>query len=1043
MNNNRNLQYYTNNNKCVSLPQKDDCDYLRISNYLSEYNTSQDKQQVLDNLGITDLVNNLYKLINAKFDAYATLKFLDDNYVKKIDLYYPEDEDDEDGFEPISYTGGDGSGFGWTVDDFLSLTSINPVQNRIITAALNQKADISSLQEYINLTTLGEYLSNYQPLLTPGFGIRIEGNIISSTLDLNPFIFVEELPDTGDPNKIYLTPDKTQPGYYIQYHYDPDKRKWIEIGRVSISSTLSGFLTLAEADARYLKKGELPSSVTYSIVNQVVNKIQKLLGNYVKKSEVYTPDLWGNDSSSEQIDDEDNGGNIDWSDIIGGGGGTYNITIDNVLDGKTLNPVTNRAIKLAFDTKQDKLTSLNAGSGIDIEDGIITCTFDTSVYEFVTTLPLNPKTNKIYLIKQDGTIYKQYIYENGWKYLGDIDLAFDITGYLSKNEAKQLYMNVFDLANTYLTRREFNEYFQGLISGGSSLNLTDYATKDYVDKMISQLDIDPSMFNQDGDFITLTTELAKKANISDVYTKTDSDTKYQSKGDYVYRNEFTSSLQSLNTRLDAFIIDETLSAVSSHAVQNKAIYAKLQEKLSTSEASTTYATKKDLTQAISSLDVYSGLKTINGQSLIGTGNIQINTTIDGIVTENSPNAVSSRAIYQYVNQNQLTPGSGISIENGVISVTLDAINPFIITDFKPTEGEANKLYLIKEQSGYRQWTYENDDWVDKGLLDLSVDLTNYVTGNDLTNFRAWVEDTFLKKEDVYTPDQGDTISNLISDSDPSSSGSSSDSGSILPPSQNEGGYTPGSAYYATNLADGIKTNVAVGNITANTDVSTLKGLSFSEILTRMLFKERYDNPGYSHLISIDTTQTIVKVGTVMETPTVVTNWNPNILPVQTIASNVLVKENNNEPQIFRAGSTYDNAGIYVFILNYSYPSGEYTITSNFGNTRIVGVNSANSSINKVVKVTYPWFINDVEQTTLVPLNENHTEEIFLTGSPKVSIPGENSICSIQADLGLGYMNVNWPKTTEVRNGVTYSVWTKPDTYLQNVKHKITFNIYMQ
>jgi len=47
----------------------------------------------------------------------------------------------------------------------------------------------------------------------------------------------------------------------------------------------------------------------------------------------------------------------------------------------------------------------------------------------------------------------------------------------------------------------------------------------------------------------------------------------------------------------------------------------------------------------------------------------------------------------------------------------------------------------------------------------------------------------------------------------------------------------------------------------------------------MLFKERYDNPGYSHLISIDTTQTIVKVGTVMETPTVVTNWNPNILPV--------------------------------------------------------------------------------------------------------------------------------------------------------------------
>jgi hypothetical protein len=51
---------------------------------------------------------------------------LDDNYVKKIDLYYPE-EDDDDGFEeiPTEIIGGGGSA--WTVDDFLSLTSINPV----------------------------------------------------------------------------------------------------------------------------------------------------------------------------------------------------------------------------------------------------------------------------------------------------------------------------------------------------------------------------------------------------------------------------------------------------------------------------------------------------------------------------------------------------------------------------------------------------------------------------------------------------------------------------------------------------------------------------------------------------------------------------------------------------------------------------------------------------------------------------------------------------------------------------------------------------
>ena len=99
-------------------------------------------------------------------------------------------------------------------------------------------------------------------------------------------------------------------------------------------------------------------------------------------------------------------------------------------------------------------------------------------------------------------------------------------------------------------------------------------------------------------------------------------------------------------------------------------------------------------------------------------------------------------------------------------------------------------------------------------------------------------------------------------------------------------------------------------------------------------------------------------------------------------------------------------------------------------------------MTKTVKVTYPWFINNVEQTPLVPIGENYTKEIFLNGNPKVSIPGANSVCTIQADLGLGYMDTTWTKSTEVRNGITYSVWTKPDSYSQDVKHKITFNIYL-
>ena len=42
------------------------------------------------------------------------------------------------------------------------------------------------------------------------------------------------------------------------------------------------------------------------------------------------------------------------------------------------------------------------------------------------------------------------------------------------------------------------------------------------------------------------------------------------------------------------------------------------------------------------------LKTVNGQSLLGTGNIQISFPIDTTITENGSNAVSGRAVYQYV-----------------------------------------------------------------------------------------------------------------------------------------------------------------------------------------------------------------------------------------------------------------------------------------------------------------------------------------------------------------------------------------------------------
>lgn len=52
--------------------------------------------------------------------------------------------------EYVEEHGGGGGGGSITVDDFLSLTSINPVQNKVMTAAINAKADATEVQADVN-----------------------------------------------------------------------------------------------------------------------------------------------------------------------------------------------------------------------------------------------------------------------------------------------------------------------------------------------------------------------------------------------------------------------------------------------------------------------------------------------------------------------------------------------------------------------------------------------------------------------------------------------------------------------------------------------------------------------------------------------------------------------------------------------------------------------------------------------------------------------------------------------------------------------------
>lgn len=64
-------EYYLNNSKCCAKLPTRSSDYLQQSNFLSEFGTKDDKQEARDNLGVTELLNELKALIDNKIIEYG------------------------------------------------------------------------------------------------------------------------------------------------------------------------------------------------------------------------------------------------------------------------------------------------------------------------------------------------------------------------------------------------------------------------------------------------------------------------------------------------------------------------------------------------------------------------------------------------------------------------------------------------------------------------------------------------------------------------------------------------------------------------------------------------------------------------------------------------------------------------------------------------------------------------------------------------------------------------------------------------------------
>lgn len=98
--------------------------------------------------------------------------------------------------------------------------------------------------------------------------------------------------------------------------------------------------------------------------------------------------------------------------------------------------------------KQDTLIP---GEGINITDGRISCTLDTSLYVVVSELPSVGVANKIYLIESNESgeqnIYTEYGYINGkWEKLGQYRAEINLDPYLTKESAQTTYQPKGDYA---------------------------------------------------------------------------------------------------------------------------------------------------------------------------------------------------------------------------------------------------------------------------------------------------------------------------------------------------------------------------------------------------------------------------------------------------------------------------------------------------------------------------------------------------------------------------------------------------------------------
>lgn len=280
-----------------------------------------------DNNAILDYIMNNFDALYAQIPNGRA-------YVKSVNNITP----DSNGNVTVNVGSGGGTGgTNITVDSTLSSTSTNPVQNKVLYAALNNKLDKNGTATYATRDS--------------------SGNIISSTYA-----------------------KKTDLSSYVKSinNVKPDSA-----GNVNISSSGGGSNITIDATLSGTSSNAIANKAVYAALENKLDKTgtaaaatkatQDSYGNVIVTTYARKSDLSGYVKTINNQEPDTNG-NINIS--TGGGGTGTNITVDTTLSSTSNNPIANKAVYTAVNNKLDK-TGIAAYATRDSSGNVIINTYAT------------------------------------------------------------------------------------------------------------------------------------------------------------------------------------------------------------------------------------------------------------------------------------------------------------------------------------------------------------------------------------------------------------------------------------------------------------------------------------------------------------------------------------------------------------------------------------------------------------------------------------------------------------------------------------------